>query len=193
MCTEKRGDVHEFKVGQVVPGQWHTVVFGVHWHKEKEGWFKVWFDKTLRIDEENIKTLVDVDDRLFQFRVGIYPNWWTPDGKGHPMIKPGSQRHKELYIDHIGFGPDFTDADPWGENPTVRSLTSKISYYMRFITRMKQDSKSYIVDPEIKLMRAMRAQLRNISSTAPPDDIVNRGALKSQLVKAQSNSFKTLI
>lgn len=186
MCTERSGQVREFKVGQVSAGQWHTVVFGVHWHKEKEGWFKVWFDKQLRIDEQRIKTVVDIDDRMFQFRVGIYPNWFTPDGRGHPMIPKGGQKFKQLWIDHVGFGPDYSDADPWGENPTVRSLTSKISYYMRFITRMKQDSQSYIVDAEIKLMRALRAQLRNISTTSVPDDMVNPVALKSLLVKAQS-------
>ena len=76
VCSEESGDVHEFKVGAVVPGQWHTMVFGAMWHKEDKGWFKVWYDQKLRYDEQNIRTFLDTDSRLFQFRVGIYPNWY---------------------------------------------------------------------------------------------------------------------
>ena len=44
-------------------------------HINQDGWFKVWLDKTLEIDESGLKTWMDIDDRLFQFRVGVYPNW----------------------------------------------------------------------------------------------------------------------
>ena len=118
VCEDKPFNSKEFKIGKIVPGKWHTLVFGALWEKEKYGWFKVWYDRNLRVDESRIKTWMDTDDRLFQFRVGIYPNWWTWDGSGHPFIKEGHQRTKELYIDSIGFGPTFEDADPWSVDGT---------------------------------------------------------------------------
>lgn len=56
-------------------GQWHTVIFGAKWDKDSDGWFKVWYDKKQRVDEEGITTFMDIDERQFQFRVGMYPNW----------------------------------------------------------------------------------------------------------------------
>ena len=50
-------------------GKWHSLVFGVLWHKESEGWLKVWFDKEVVLNKQNLQTILDVDDRLFQFRV----------------------------------------------------------------------------------------------------------------------------
>jgi len=180
VCVEDAGSVHEFKIGTVVPGQWHTIVFGVNWHKKEKGWFKVWFDKKLRVDEENIKTFMDVDDRLFQFRVGIYPNWWTWDHSGHPFIQPGRQKHKELYIDHIGFGPEFADADPWSEIKSEESIETRLNYFRAFIRRMKQDSASYIVDNELDIIDILKTELRTI---AP-----NAHALSSQ--KLRNNEMK---
>lgn len=162
VCNEEKGDVREYKIGKVVPGQWHTVVFGVLWHKEKEGWFKVWYDQKLRLDEENIKTFLDVDDRLFQFRVGIYPNWYTWDGSGHPFIKTGNQRLKTLYIDHIGFGPGYEDADPHSVVATQSSLTSKIQWYTQFIRRMKRDSATYNVVKENEQLKKLKLQLEQL-------------------------------
>ena len=126
VCEDKPYNSKEFKLGKVIPGKWHTLVFGGLWEKEKYGFFKVWFDKNLRVDESRIKTWMDTDDRLFQFRVGIYPNWWTWDGSGHPFIKEGHQRTKELYIDSIGFGPTFEDADPWSVDG-VNGLKDKLT------------------------------------------------------------------
>ena len=48
---------------------------------------KVWFDKGLRVDEEGITTFMDIDTRQFQFRVGLYPNWWTWDQSGKCIEK----------------------------------------------------------------------------------------------------------
>ena len=118
VCEDKPYNIREFKLGKIVPGQWNTLVFGALWEKEKNGWFKVWYNKNLRIDETRIKTWMETDDRLFQFRVGLYPNWWTWDGSGHPFIADGHQRTKEIYIDSIGFGPTFEDADPWSVDGT---------------------------------------------------------------------------
>jgi hypothetical protein len=77
---------------------------------------------------------------------GIYPNWWTWDGSKHPFIGnfisfvnflykkisyqytytylftsegEGHRRKREVYIDQIGFGPTFEDADPWVNGPKV--------------------------------------------------------------------------
>ena len=111
VCEDTKSNVREYKLGKVKPGQWHTIVFGSKWDKTKRGWFKVWFDRNLRVDDTGIKTFMDIDNRQFQFRVGMYPNWWTWDGEGHPFIKAGRQRIKELYIDSIGFGPTFEDAE----------------------------------------------------------------------------------
>ena len=40
-----------------------------------------------------------------------YPNWWTWDGEGHPFIGKGHQKTKEMYIDSIGIGPTYEDAE----------------------------------------------------------------------------------
>ena len=38
---------------------------------------------------------------------------WTWDQSGHPFIKDGHQRTKELFIDSVGIGPTYEDAEPW--------------------------------------------------------------------------------
>jgi hypothetical protein len=85
-CDEKGPNIREFKVGKIIAGKWHTLVFGGKWSKDRDGWFKVWYDRFLKVDEAHVRTWMDVDQRMFQFRVGIYPNWWTWDGSGHPFI-----------------------------------------------------------------------------------------------------------
>jgi len=112
-CKDGLDQRMEFKVGKVMPGVWHALVFGAHWSKRDDGWFTVWLDRKLRVDKMNLPTFMKVDHRLFQFRVGIYPNWWTWDHSGHPFIQPGHQKKKVIYIDSIGYGPSITDADPW--------------------------------------------------------------------------------
>ena len=74
-CIDHVPNIREFKVGRVVPGRWHTLVFGGKWtSNQDEGHFRVWFDKNLRIDETKIKTFMDTDERLFQFRVSHLSN-----------------------------------------------------------------------------------------------------------------------
>jgi Polysaccharide lyase len=170
VCTEDKGDVQEFKIGDVVPGQWHTLMFGVLWHKDKRGWFKVWYDQKLRIDKEDVKTFLDTDDRLFQFRVGMYPNWWTWNGAGHPFILANKQHKKELYIDHVGFGPDPADADPWASVVTKLSLETRIKHYQTFIARMKKDSPTYVVDLEKDLIYDLKEALVNVTASENPDE-----------------------
>lgn len=87
VCDDHGANIVEFRVGKIQRGIWHSVVFGGKWSKNKDGWFKVWYDKDLKVDKSRIRTWMDVDDRAFEFRVGIYPNWWTWDGSGHPMIR----------------------------------------------------------------------------------------------------------
>merc|ERR1711871_720909 len=147
-----------------VPGQWHTMVFGAMWHKEDKGWFKVWYDQKLRYDEQNIRTFLDTDSRLFQFRVGIYPNWYTWDGSGHPFIKPGHQKIKTVFIDHVGFGPEYADADPWSSNMTISSLSSKINWYTQFIRRMKKDSATYNVVKENVMLKKLKGLLAELQA-----------------------------
>ena len=43
-------------------GKWHSLVFGILWHKESEGWLKVWFDKEVVLNKQNLQTILDVDD-----------------------------------------------------------------------------------------------------------------------------------
>ena len=192
VCQEDKGDVREFKIGTVVPGQWHTLAFGVLWHKEKEGWFKVWLDNKLRIDKEDIKTFLDTDDRMFQFRVGIYPNWWTWDGSGHPFIKDGLKRKREIFIDHIGFGPELADADPWSSVITENSVQTKIKTLQTFVRRMKRDNPNYNVAAELDLLATLKEQLADIVIKKDPE---TGGAMKQELLREKNkrdrNSHKS--
>ena len=192
VCQEDKGDVREFKIGQVTPGEWHTLAFGVLWHKEKEGWFKVWLDNKLRIDKEDIKTFLDTDDRMFQFRVGIYPNWWTWDGSGHPFIKDGLKRKREIFIDHIGFGPELADADPWSSVVTENSVQTKIKTLQTFVRRMKRDNPAYNVAAELDLLVTLKEQLADIVIKKDP---ATGNAMKAELLreatKRSKNSHKS--
>merc|ERR1711871_1775461 len=192
VCQEDKGDVREFKIGQVTPGEWHTLAFGVLWHKEKEGWFKVWLDNKLRIDKEDIKTFLDTDDRMFQFRVGIYPNWWTWDGSGHPFIKDGLKRKREIFIDHIGFGPELADADPWSTVVTENSVQTKIKTLQTFVRRMKRDNPNYNVAAELDLLSTLKEQLADLVIKKDPE---TGNAMKQELLREKEkrtrNSHKS--
>jgi hypothetical protein len=111
-CSDDGDDERRYKIGKVVPGQWHTVIFGAYWSQDKRGWFKVWYDKFLKVDVSNVHTFMQVDKRLFQLRIGLYPNWYIRD-EAHPVIKEGLSKHREIYFDKIAFGPSLQDVDPW--------------------------------------------------------------------------------
>ena len=62
--------------GKAVPGQWHTIVIGAHWHNDtSKGWFKVVYDKEVVVKEKQIQPLPDIDNRTLELRVGLYPTW----------------------------------------------------------------------------------------------------------------------
>ena len=120
-----RHNIKKFWIGKAIPGRWHTFVIGAHWHNEtEEGWFNVVYDKKVVVNEKKIRTFPDIDNRTFELRVGLYPNWYSWDGKGHPFIGDRRQRTKRIYIDEISFGPTYGDADPHGAL-AASALTTK--------------------------------------------------------------------
>ena len=167
VCHEEDNNL-VFRLGKIQPGKWHTLVFGVLWHKEKKGWLKAWYDDKLTIDEKGLKTTLDTDLRLFQFRVGMYPNWWTHSGKGHPFIKAGLDRTKVLYIDRLGSGPDLSHADPKDGNPSEGSIKQKIKYYSTYTSVMSKYDKDIDVSKEYDLLQSLNDQYANITSDGPP-------------------------
>lgn len=66
-------NIKEFKLGKITPGKWHTIVIGASWRHNGHGWFKTWFDNKLKVDEYEVDTIHDTDNRLYEFRVGFYP------------------------------------------------------------------------------------------------------------------------
>lgn len=114
----------EFKLGKVVPGVWHTIVLGVHWHRDKKGWFRAWYDENgppntfvLVVDDQMVHTLPELnDDRPFEFRIGIDPFWYDVHTKivhADGFIQPGHQMTKRVTYDKIGFGEEFMNGDPF--------------------------------------------------------------------------------
>lgn len=113
----------EFKLGKVIPGVWHTIVLGIHWHRDKKGWFRVWYDENgppntfqLVVDDIDVHTLPELnDDRPFDFRLGIDPFWYDVHTKmihENGFIPDGGQTEKIVYFDKIGMGPEFENGDP---------------------------------------------------------------------------------
>jgi len=88
-------DEKVFKVGKVMAGTWHTIVIGAVWRSRQtnDGFFQAWFDGKLIVNEHNIPTMCDIDSRFYQFRVGIYPDWFDPMD---PNNKRGIRRIKEV-------------------------------------------------------------------------------------------------
>ena len=113
-------NIHIFKVGTVKAGQWHTVVIGANWQSKKTGFFRVWFDGMLAVDEQNLETTPDIDKRFLQFRVGLYASGWfdpkdaKPGQKGfYDKIPSGHQRTRNIWHDKITvFGDSYEEADP---------------------------------------------------------------------------------
>ena len=94
----------------VSAGVWHKVVIQANWQSDPTGFYKVWFDGNKFIEHYNIPTTFS-DGRSFDFHAGLYANGWYDDKK---MI--GSQGTRQVWIDQVGFGTMFSDADPdqWG-------------------------------------------------------------------------------
>jgi len=164
VCIEDKEHEANFRIGKLIPGKWNTIVFGVHWHKKNHGWMKVWFNKKLVVDETDIMTTMNIDDRLFQWRVGMYPNWYRYDGRGHPYIRHGLKTTKEIFIDQIGVGPEYSDADPMSETITERVLRTKLTYYTRYIHQMETDEYTdEELKPDYKVVQLLRRDLKNIT------------------------------
>ena len=119
MCIGEQ--IHEFKIGTVKPGAWHTVVLGVKWDNRKNGFFDAYFDGQIVVHQERISTTVlQADNRFFQFRVGLYASsWYLPsdlpgNATYHPTPKLGSgdQQTKVVFHDQIAYAPTYEHADP---------------------------------------------------------------------------------
>ena len=93
-------------IGTVTPGVWHKVEIQASWQADPSGYFKVWFDNTKVIDKRSISTTVG-DPESFDFRVGLYANGWHDDGG-----MKGSQGTRQVWMDEVGIGSEFKDADP---------------------------------------------------------------------------------
>ncbi|KAI1854478.1 hypothetical protein JX266_000596 [Neoarthrinium moseri] len=93
------------KLATVKPGVWHTVVIQASWKSDDSGFFRMWFDGKQVRNEEGIKTTVS-DGRAFDFRVGLYANYWFDHGYS------GNQQTRQVYYDQIAIGSTMDDADP---------------------------------------------------------------------------------
>lgn len=90
-------------------GTWYRVVFQISWQSDATGQFKTWVNGTKVHEEYNIPTTLLDDRRTFSFRVGLYANGWYDDN--HQNKDPG-QTLRQVWIDEVGVGSEFKDADP---------------------------------------------------------------------------------
>ncbi|KAI2639859.1 polysaccharide lyase family 20 protein [Hypomontagnella submonticulosa] len=106
MC---HGTLKKFKVGTVKPGDWHRVVLQAKWRSDSSGSYKVWFDGKEALEQSNIITTYRDSQKKFgfQFRAGLYANSWHDDKR-----MEGSQGTRQLWIDEVGIGSTYEDADP---------------------------------------------------------------------------------
>ena len=102
----------EFLLGKIVPGQWHTVVIGASWRANNKGWFRSWFDGEKKVDVFDFNTIHNYDSRRYEFRVGLYPNWYAKSVEELGAIGFFQQRTKAVVFDNIRFGFTFDEADP---------------------------------------------------------------------------------
>lgn len=93
----------------VSPGEWHRIVIQANWQSDSTGFLKIWFDGDPVLAAYNIETTV-TDGRAFDFRVGLYANYWYDHGYS------GNQPTRQVWFDQVGVGSTFADADPaqWG-------------------------------------------------------------------------------
>jgi Polysaccharide lyase len=97
-------------IASVTAGAWHRVEIQASWKSDASGYLKLWFDGTKVLEKLNTATTIaDPANRTFSFRVGMYANGWHDDGT---MI--GTQGMRTLYVDQVGIGKAFADADPNG-------------------------------------------------------------------------------
>jgi hypothetical protein len=89
-------------------GVWYKLTFQITWASDATGQFKTWVNGTKVHEEYNIPTTLLDDGREFSFRVGLYANGWHDDD--HKNL--GTQNFRQVWIDEIGVGSEFADADP---------------------------------------------------------------------------------
>jgi hypothetical protein len=95
-------------IAPVTAGVWHRVVIQANWKSDATGYFKVWFDGQKVLERLNVATTIaDPANRTFSFRVGMYANAWHDDAT---ML--GTQGTRYIYIDQVGIGGAFADANP---------------------------------------------------------------------------------
>ncbi|KAM0815797.1 putative Polysaccharide lyase [Seiridium cardinale] len=101
-------DYEEYTVGTIQPGVWNKVVIQASWQSDATGFYKVWLNGTKKVEEYNvITTYLDASKKgHFQFSVGLYANSWHDQGK---LVGSGD---RQLWIDEVGIGSTFADADP---------------------------------------------------------------------------------
>jgi hypothetical protein len=94
-------------VGDIQAGIWYRLTFRVKWKSDATGEFQAWLNGIEVAKKKGLKTTLLDDHRNYQFRVGLYANSWYDE---HNMI--GNQKQRQLWIDEIGVGSTFADADP---------------------------------------------------------------------------------
>ncbi|KAJ4354651.1 uncharacterized protein N0V89_006388 [Didymosphaeria variabile] len=94
-------------IGEIKAGVWYRLVFHVKWKSDNTGIFQAWLNGTQVADRSGLQTTLLDDHREYEFRVGLYANSWYDEKK---MI--GNQAQRQLWIDEIGVGTTFADADP---------------------------------------------------------------------------------
>ena len=128
-------NIKEYKLGDIEKGKWHTIVIGANWRHNQKGWFKGWFDGVERINVLNTNTIHDTDARLYEFRVGLYPNWYGKTTKHLNEVNFPAQLRKVVYLDNIRFGINFEDADPLHPYPEEYAFVNTTA-----IARSRQQS-----------------------------------------------------
>lgn len=101
-------DYEEYTVGTIEPGVWYKVVIQASWQSDATGFYKVWLNGTKKVEEYNvITTYLDASKKgHFQFSVGLYAKSWHDQGR---LVGSGD---RQLWIDEVGIGSTFADADP---------------------------------------------------------------------------------
>lgn len=101
-------DYEEYTVGTITPGEWYKVVIQASWQSTETGYLKVWLNGTKTVEEYNVITTYLDKNKAdhFQFSVGLYANSW------HDQKKLVGDGDRQLWIDEVGIGSEFKDADP---------------------------------------------------------------------------------
>lgn len=88
-------------------GVWNRLTIRVKWKSDATGEFQAWLNGTEVANRKKIKTTLLDDHREFKFDVGLYANSWHDDKE-----MKGTQKKRTLWIDEVGIGSTYADADP---------------------------------------------------------------------------------